>query len=182
MYEFRQRKFVRSAFTMIELVVVMLILAIAAAVVVPMASSAGTIQLRSAANLVAADLEYAKSLAISRGVNCAVVFNATTETYQIEDLSKPTTDPQRIIDHPVKRGSKYIVDFRKDSRLDRVDLASVSFDGATGVAFNYVGSPFTFDGSSSNPLLNSGVVTLQASGIGKMVRVEPVTGFVTVSD
>jgi len=167
---------------MIELIVVMLILAIAAAVVVPMASSAGSMQLRAAGNMVAADLEYAKSMAISRGVSYAVVFNAATETYQIEDLSKPLGDPQRVIDHPVKKGFKYVVDFRRDGRLDRVDIASANFDGTSGVAFNYLGSPSTFNGSSSNPLLNNGVVTLQASSATRMVRVEPVTGYITVSD
>lgn len=178
MYRNRQRKLVRYAFTMIELIVVMLILAIAAAVVVPMASSAGSMQLRAAGNMVAADLEYAKSMAISRGVSYAVVFNAATETYQIEDLSKAVSDPQRVIDHPVKKGFKYVVDFRRDGRLDRVDIVSANFNGTNQVAFDYLGSPF--DGSS-NPL-NSGVVTLQASSATRMVRVEPVTGYITVSD
>ena len=60
-------RIVRHGFTMIELLIVVAILAIAAAIVVPMASSAGSMQLRAAGNMVAADLEYAKSMSISRG-------------------------------------------------------------------------------------------------------------------
>ncbi len=57
----------RSGFTIIEVILVVLIIGIAAAVVVPMASSASGMQLRAAVNMVAADIEYAKSMAISRG-------------------------------------------------------------------------------------------------------------------
>ena len=48
------------AFTLIEVLIVMVILGIAAVAAVPMFSSAGSIQIRSAANIIAADLEYAK--------------------------------------------------------------------------------------------------------------------------
>ena len=55
-----------NAFTIVELIVVMVILAIAAMLAVPMISSAADVQVRSAANMIAADLDYAKSMAISR--------------------------------------------------------------------------------------------------------------------
>jgi general secretion pathway protein H len=169
-------------FTLVELMIVIVILAIAAAVVVPMASSAGGTQIRAAANMVAADLEYAKSMAISRGTQYgyAVRFDKVNETYQIEDNSKPVGDPDRVIDHPVRKGSKYVVAFGSDGRLDRVDIADASFDGTSVVIFNYLGSPF--NGSGLGSPLNNGVVTLQASGVTRSVNVEPVTGFVSISD
>ena len=71
-----------GGFTIIEVILVVLIIGIAAAVVVPMVSSAGGMQIRAAVNMVAADLEYAKSMAISRGQPYSVVFDKTTETYQ----------------------------------------------------------------------------------------------------
>jgi len=180
MHRKTKRRLIRRGFTLIELMVVIVILAIAAAVVVPMASSAGSMQLRAAANMVAADLEYAKSMAISRGQRYAVVFNATTEAYQIEDLSLLVTDPARIVDHPVKKGFKYVISFRNDGRLSQVDIASVSFDGTSTVAFDSLGSPY--NGNSPLGPLNNGVVTLQAGGVTKTVRVEPVTGFITISN
>jgi type II secretory pathway pseudopilin PulG len=160
---------------MIELVVVVAILAIAAAIAVPMVSSAGSMQLRSAVNLVAADLEYAKSMSISRGQRYAVVFDPATETYQIVDESGAT------IDHPIKKGFFYTIDFRADGRLSQVDLVSATFDGAAAVSFDYLGSPYSGTGSTGVPL-NNGVITLQAGGATRTVHVEPVTGYISVSN
>lgn len=157
---------------MIELVVVMAILAVAAAIAVPMLSSTGSMQLRAAVNIVAADLEYAKSMSISRGQRYSVVFDKTTERYRIVDDSGTT------IPHPVKKGFLYTVDFRADSRISQVDIFNVSFDGTSQVSFDYLGSPFNGGGTN----LNSGVITLKAGGITRTVSVEPVTGFISISN
>lgn len=78
-----------KAFTIIEILIVVALLAIAGMMAVPMMSSAASIQIDSAANMIAADLEYAKSMAISRGQKFSVVFDKTTETYQIKDQDAP---------------------------------------------------------------------------------------------
>ena len=166
-------RIVRHGFTMIELLIVVAILAIAAAIVVPMASSAGSMQLRAAVNMVAADLEYAKSMSISRGQKYAVVFDKNTESYRITDASGAT------ISHPVRSGSPFIVDFRSDGRLSQVDIVDVTFDGASAVSFDYLGSPYSGMPGSATPL-NSGTITLQAGGAVKSVKVEAVTGYVSV--
>jgi len=156
--------------------IVIVILAVAAAIVVPMASSAASMQLRSAANMVAADLEYAKSLAIGTGQRHSVVFDPTAESYQIEDATPA------VVPHPVKKGFSYVIDFSSDSRLDRVNIVSANFNGVSVVGFDYLGSPYSVSGMTVTALNNTGVITLQAGGITKTVRVEPVTGFVSISN
>jgi Tfp pilus assembly protein FimT len=151
------------------MLIVIVILAIAAAIVVPMASSAGGMQVRAAANMVAADLEYAKSIAITRGQPHRVVFDKANETYQIVDLSTGSA-----IAHPVNVGSNYVINFATDGRLAQVDIVDADFDGGTIIMFNSLGSPF----STTGPL-NTGTVTLQAGGVTRTVSVEPVTGFIS---
>jgi prepilin-type N-terminal cleavage/methylation domain-containing protein len=152
---------VSKAFTLIELMIVIVIIGIAAAMAVPMISSAASFQIRSAANVVAADLEYAKSMAISRGRSYSVVFDSATESYQIKDPNgSPVTPP----------GRKDTVRFGAGSQLNNVLITSVSFSSGT-VTFDYLGSPN-----------NGGTVELQAGGITKTVTVEPVTGFISVSN
>jgi prepilin-type N-terminal cleavage/methylation domain-containing protein len=172
MYRITKPKLMRRAFTFIELMIVIVILAIAAAVVVPMVSSAGSMQLRAAVNMVAADLEYAKSMAVSRGQTYSVVFDKNAETYQIQDPNG------NVIPHPVKKGFNYVVDFRQDGRLSQVNIVDADFDLTSQVKFDYLGSPFNGSGTP----LNSGVVTLQAAGATRTVTVQPVTGFVTISN
>jgi len=152
----------RHAFTIVEIIIVVVIIAIAALAAVPMMSNAGSVQLRAAANMVLADLEYAKSMAISRGQNYSVVFDINTESYQIKDQDGT------VIEHPVTRKS-YVVSFKNDSRLNRVDINSVDFNATSTVVFDCLGSPD-----------NGGTVALQASGNSSTVRVEPVTGFVSI--
>lgn len=162
----------KSGFTLIEIIIVVVIIAIAAVMVIPMMSSAAGMQIRSAANMIAADLEYAKSMAISRGQNFSVVFDKTTESYRIQNQDG------NIITHPVKKGFDYVIDFRNDSRLDKVDIADVDFDTTSEIKFDYLGSPYN---GNNNPL-NSGVISLQAGGMTATINVEPVTGFISIED
>ena len=159
-------------FTMIEILIVVVIIGIAAMMAIPMMSSAASVQIRSAADVIAADMEYARSMAISRGQNFSVVFDVTADSYRIQDHTGA------VIKHPVKKGFDYIVDFRDDSRLDKVDIANVDFDGTNEIKFDYLGSPYN---GSGNPL-NSGTITLKAGGASSTVTVEPVTGFISISD
>lgn len=161
----------RVGFTLIELLIVIVILGISAAIAVPMISSGASMQIRAAAGMVAADLEYAKSMAISRGQMYAVVFDVDNERYTVQE---PNGTPMT---HPVTR-KPYIVDFSSDSRLDRVEIDIASFDGTDTVKFNYLGSPFKGD----NTDMNDGTITLQAGDFTRTISVEAVTGFISVSD
>jgi type II secretion system protein H len=161
-----------EGFTLIELLVVLAILAIAAAIVVPMASSGGEMQLRAAAIMLAADLEYAKSMSISRGQRYQVVFDTNADTYRILD------EGGNPIRHPIRKGDDFVVDFANDGRLNQVDIAAASFDTTLTVRFDYMGSPYNGTGTA----LNDGVVTLQAGVATRTVQVEPVTGYISVSD
>lgn len=160
-----------NGFTIIELIVVMAILVIAALVAVPMFSSAADMQLRSAGNMIAADLEYAKNLAIARQQNHSVVFDTTNNAYHVE-----VTEGAVIIPHPVNPGD-LSVSFPTTSSLSQVTIVSTDFTDDT-ITFNYLGSPFS--GSGTSTPLNSGQINLQGGTFTMTVTVEPVTGYVTI--
>jgi prepilin-type N-terminal cleavage/methylation domain-containing protein len=167
-----------TGFTLIEIMIVVVLIGIAAMIAVPMMSSAASMQIRSAANIVAADLEYAKSMAISRGQNYSVVFDKENESYSIK--REGSEDP---IPHPVKKGFDYIIDFRSDTRLDRVDIDDADFDpdSSQTITFDYLGSPYSGTGTSKSPL-NEGSIELQADGFNKTISVEAVTGYISITD
>lgn len=153
----------RNGFTVVELLIVVVILSIVALTAVPMMSSAAGIQIRSAANMIAADIEYARSMAISRGQDYSVEFSKDTDSYRILDQS------DAVIQHPVKKGFPYVVNFQSESRLNRVDITNANFDGTQKVTFDCLGSPD-----------NGGTVNLQAGAVSATITVEPVTGFVSI--
>jgi hypothetical protein len=150
----------------------MMIMAILAAIAVPLYTSAASVQLKTAANMIASDLEYAKSMAMSTGRSFSVVFDTSAEEYRIRDANGD-------VNHPVHIGAKYVVRFAGDSRLNKVDIVSANFDSKNGVRFDYLGAPYAHDDSSDSPL-NNGSVQLRAEGNPMTVRVEPVTGYVSI--
>lgn len=167
-----------AAFTLIEMIITVVILAIVALMAVPMMSGAADIQVRSAANRLAADLEYAKNMAITHQRPFTVVFDSTataTNGYRIVDqLNQP-------IINPISR-QDFVVTFASERSLSRVRIPT---DGITldpdsspkAIAFDYLGTP-----SSDGQPLNSGVITLAADGVSLTVNIEPMTGYVTIDN
>lgn len=78
---------------------------------------------------------------------------------------------------PGKKGFNYVIDFRNDRRLNRVDIFDANFDATNEVKFDYLGSPYNGGGTA----LNSGVISLQG-GATKTIRVEPVTGYISIGN
>ena len=159
-----------NGFTLIEIIVVVVILSIAAMITVPMFTSASTVQLKTAANMIAADIEYAKSMSISRQKNHSVVFDVSNESYQIKDSDG------NVISHPTNGSGVFTISFQSESRLSGVNITSAEFDSNDTLIFNYLGSPLN---QSSTPL-NSGQIILTADGRTITITVEPVTGYVTI--
>jgi len=152
----------------------MVIIGIAALIAIPTISSAADVQVRSAANRLAADLDYAKGLAITHQRLCAVVFYPNSESYDIR-----WTDTDEIVEHPTQPGRNFVVNFVSEGILKRVNLDSTNLDSNT-ITFDYLGSPY--NGKGTGQPLNSGRITLKADAFTLYVDVEPVTGYVTIND
>ena len=159
----------RHGFTLIELMMVLAILVISAVGAIPLMSFGGQIQVHSAADILAADLNYARNLAITHGKSFGVHIHAWDETYKIEDASG------NVITHPVNKKA-YQIAFSNDKRFSQVDIVQATFDSTHVVRFDYQGSPYNGNG---NPL-NSGLVILRADSETRFVAVEPVTGVISV--
>lgn len=166
-----------NGFTLIEIIMVVVILGIAAMIAVPMLSSAADMKVRAAANRIAADLDYAKGMAVTHQKGYAVVFDPANESYDIRVEPYGTDD---IITNPVRPGSLYVVSFPSDSNMSQVKIDTVAFNSSANhtIMFDYLGSPFCGDPASA---LNSGRITLQAGDFTIYVDVEPMTGYVTIT-
>ena len=151
-----------KGFTVMESMVVVLIMAIAAVVVIPSITGAGGIDATSAARIVAADLQYAQNVAITDQDPVTVTFNAAGESYSL-------TNASGALIHPMSK-SAYTVAFASMSGFESVDISSPNFAGGAVVTFDEIGSPS-----------NAGSVTIQVGPHAYRIDVAVATGKVTVT-
>lgn len=151
-----------SAFTLLELLVVVVIMAIVGTMAVPFISGMGTMEAMSAARIISTDLEYAQNVAITSQVPVTVQFALDTDCYDISNASGPLKHPMTHAD--------YLVNLRSQNDFERLDVVSASFAGSQSVTFDELGSPD-----------NGGFVTVQGGPDTYRIDVAPVTGTITVT-
>lgn len=160
-----------GGFTLIEIIAVVVILAIAAMIAIPAFSGASEMQLKSAADKLAADIEYAKSLAVTTQKVHRVTFNVNAKSYDIRDMSTNT-----IVTDPVRK-APFTVAYPTDARLSSVTLQSATFGGGASIQFDATGTP---QNSGGTALSANGTVVLAAKGQTFTIVVAPVTGYVSI--
>ncbi len=133
-FEVRNSKFgiaAGSGFSLLELVLVAGIIAVAAAMAIPRyGAAAGRHKADLAARRVAADLRQAQLYARTISNSCTVVFTPATSTYQLTDV--PALDD---------REGTYIVDLRRPPYEASIVSASFGDTAAQQVVFSGWGLP-----------------------------------------
>jgi len=125
----RQRALDRQAVTFIDMVIVVMILGLAAAISMPrLASVQGKNNLRNAAMTLAEHMRLARETAIARATPVTFAFNPSLAVYE----SLQTPDPERP-------GESMRVDLRQ--RINSTVALTASFNGASSLVFGVDGLP-----------------------------------------
>ena len=168
----------RRAFTLIEILGVVVILGIASAILLPQLGSRDDQKAAAAARVVVSDLLYAQNRAIATQKTHYVVFDTGAGVYRVYESISPYT----IIKHPVT-GQNYQVYFGSASTngLTQMQLNSVNFDTYNGVAFDALGVPYSFNPSTGTlSALNSGSVVVKSGAYQMTVNVAAFSGELTI--
>jgi type II secretory pathway pseudopilin PulG len=165
-------------FTVIEILLVVVIMAISAAIVVPMVGNRDDVVLAAATRKVVADFQYAQNFAIATRETIYIRFQANRY-----DLCRLSGGALSVITHPVEK-SPFTVLFGSggDSNLSRASLAQASFASKTVLGFDSLGTPFAFDAvtlSRSN-LSTVATISMSSGALTQTVNIEPYTGEITV--
>ena len=152
------------AFTLVEVLVVLVIIGIAAAIVVPHMLDVGTMSVQAASRAVIADILFAQNEAIARQATRRVVFDLAENRYRL------TEGDGTVLPAPSRSGALYEVDFAGDRRFEGVTLAAANFDDEAVLSFDALGAPAA-----------GGVVDLTAGATRYRLTVAAFTGRVTIA-
>jgi len=153
-------------YTLVEVLIIVVILGIAAAVIVPQMLAAGSLGVQAAARVIIADILFAQNDAIAKQRTRKVVFDSANESYSLVD------ENDAVISANWKGGGPdYVVSFIDDTRFQGVVIVSADFGGATPqtLEFDDLGGP-----------LNGGTVEIEFQGRRYRITVASFTGRVTV--
>lgn len=150
-------------FTLVEILAVVVIIAIAAAMVVPRLGSTGDVQALAAMQVTVANIQYAQNEAIVLQSPITVAFDVDADSYVLNDANGTP------LKHPTTKWD-FRVPIRATRGTNQVDLMTASFNGQPDLTFDTLGAP-----------AQGGTITLGAEGFTYRLDVAPVTGKITVT-
>jgi prepilin-type N-terminal cleavage/methylation domain-containing protein len=168
-----------GAFTMIEVLVVVLILGIASAIIVPQIASQNDLDVPAAARSVMADLLYAQNRAVATQSTQYVSFNVAGQQYGLYS----SMSPQQILTNPVNLNN-YVMTFGRpgiNNISSNVTLASVGFNGQSTIAFDELGEPYSYNAGTLTPLSGSGTIVLTNGNNSLTISVAQDTGDISTN-
>jgi type II secretory pathway pseudopilin PulG len=125
------------SYTLIELIMVMAVLALAAALLVPTLVGQDSLTVQAAVRLIIADLSFAQTDALANQEYRRVVIYEDGSGYCLisvpdenwvtpDDLDDPSVD---YVYDPLGHSGRYIVDFVEDERFEGVEITAADVDG-----------------------------------------------------
>jgi prepilin-type N-terminal cleavage/methylation domain-containing protein len=166
----------RRAFTLVEILMVVLILAITSAIIVPQISSRDDLKASAASRVLMADLIWAQNRAITTQQKQYVVFNGQSYTLWYKD----STGTLYQSTNPVTQQT-YTTSFGvANSPLADVTLGTGNFMGLQSLCFDELGVPYGYDGTNEVQMTSAGSIQLTCGVNTLTVAIEGYTGDTSV--
>ncbi len=165
----------QGAFSAIELVIVILIVGVLAAVVAVSFTTQTNMQLDGVSDKLAADVRYCQQLAMCKNGTYSIVFEPASDRYTLYYFNG-TSDVD--INDPLTHTSPMRVDYTATGSYSGINLVSASFNGGQELRFTARGIPQDATGAV---LSSAGSVVVSNSAGSQTVSVAPDTGNVTKS-
>jgi len=159
----------RPGFTLVELLIVIVLLGIVGGLALPMLGDSKQLQLREAARLLAADIEFTQNESIAHGDDPRMIkFDTANNQYWIAPASAPDTPITDIVlqePYLVSLGSG------RAAGVGLVTIQSIDLSGDDELRFDAYGSP-----DQTGPA----TITLSAGTSTLTIQVAPGSGEVTI--
>lgn len=162
---------ISRAYTLIEVLVVITVLGIAAATVVPAMSGSGVLRVQAGVRTIVSDITAAQSDALAFQTGRAIVFYPSQNLYKVVEVRGTTIDPVSDLISQTKLGTS-------EFGFASIDSATLAGDDTRTLIFDEMGSPVTAPGGSTPA--GNGTIKIQGSGQIFTLTVEGYTGRVSV--
>jgi prepilin-type N-terminal cleavage/methylation domain-containing protein len=169
------------AYTLIEILMVVTILGIAAAMAMPSLGSTDILKAQGALRSIVSDITFAQSDAVAMQEKRAIVFDVPNSSYSLVQVPGNAIDAAaNTMYDPTRPGGRWVVSFPTDSRFGDTRITSADFGGgATALVFDGMGGPIA-DAGSNNPG-PGGTIHVTGAHASWTITVEAFTGRVTVA-
>jgi prepilin-type N-terminal cleavage/methylation domain-containing protein len=161
----KMKAILRKGFTLIELIMVMVIVAILAAIAIPRFDSFYSIKLDGNMKKIVSDIRYCQQMAVSRHGNCRIVFDTAADTYTAQE-QLVTSGPWSGVKDPFTRAN-LVMNYRSDPQYRGIDIASANFNSSNVLLFDWQGAPLSGGNVIFNYLGNTRTVGV-ANNTGKV--------------
>lgn len=170
----------RLAFTLVEILAVVVILGIAAAIILPQLGNRDDLRCASMARALMSDLVYAQSRAVSTQTRHYVRFDVENNRYEILDRLLPT---ERFVTHPIdKEPFKVALGPARGDELAGIVFDAVSFDTHPVLMFDELGTPHAYDPDTlSSSAMVAGSIGIKGDQFSMTITVEPYSGELKVN-
>lgn len=184
------RSKIQSAYTLVELLIVLAVLGISSALLIPNLVNREWMNAQAAVRLVIGDLSFVQSDALAHQELRRVHFYENGRGYCVvritpaqllEPFDETATDHDYVLDVMGRGGAaRMIVDFTKDDRFKGVSIDAVDIDGG-GRDLQYDSLGGTVMGGGSNGVPGTGGSIIVQSGEERyQINIAPFTGKLTV--
>lgn len=183
----RSQRAMVSAFTLIELMVVIVLMGIAGAMIIPALGDTGVLRVQGAVRMLVADISFAQADAAAFQETRAIVFNVPNSSYSLVSVPGTTIDAaSNTLYEPTRPGGRYTADFRNqqfgfgDARIVSASFTSTG-GGAGGTNLLFDGLGGLISGPGSNVPGAGGTIRINGARQSFVITVEAFTGRTTVA-
>lgn len=174
----RSRSRHSCGYTLVEMLIVIALLGLAAGMVVPSMDQAHVLRVQAGVRSIVADITFAQADALAYQEGRGLVFDVATNSYRIVSVMGNTIDPDTdVLWMNGFEDNRYIVQFGEAAYADAV-ITDVNFDGNATLVFDQLGGPVLGPGTDEPGA--GGQVTIEGSGMQFVIDVAPFSGRVTV--
>lgn len=163
------------AFTLVEILVVVVILGVTAAIIVPQIGNRDDLRCTSMARVVMSDLMYAQSRAVSMQQPHYVRFDTAAGRYEVLQQIAPS---EQFVTHPITKGAfQVMLGAAGGDELKTVVLDDVSFDMHPVLMFDEMGTPHSYNPATlTAAAMVAGSIRLRSGTFTATISVEPYSG------